>query len=290
MPDNELANKIKQELLKSGFPLEIRCRQLMRQHDWTLEGDRLFLDEAGVEHEMDAKASKSLIDPLKHLHELESESNRWNPYVGYELIVECKKNTSNHWVFFDDGESEAPLLNTVSTLKVGDAWRLRSMFEEPLSKESPLDHHYLGTKLVSSYCMAFKTDKNQIYDGLREILSAYRHARQQDIELLKPDEEPPADDAQLEDLSPTVYVYYPVLVFDGKLFIAQLVHDSLEVSETTQVVYSAMHPSYVNHRVTVDVIRADIFSRYLSLLERDMEITDSYVMARKFAVSTESKR
>jgi hypothetical protein len=289
MPEEELTDKVKQGLLKSGFPLEMRCRQLMRQHDWTLEGDRIFLDQAGVEHEMDAKASKSLIDPLKHLHELESESKLWNPYVGYELIVECKKNTSDHWVFFDDGESEAPLLNTVSTMRVADTWRLRYMFEEPLSKESPLDHHYLGTRLVSSYSMAFKTSKNQIYEGLHELLSAYRHARKQDITLLKPDEESPAQDAQLEDLSPTVYVYYPVLVFDGKLFIAQLVHDSLEVSETTRVVYSAMHPSYVNHRVTVDVIRADVFDNYLTSLEQDMKIIDSYVLGRKFAVKPKPK-
>jgi hypothetical protein len=288
MPDDELANKIKQELLKSGFPLEIRCRQLMRRHGWQLDDDRIYLDSDGVEHEIDAVGINSLMDLLAGLQGMESESEEWKPLTLYQLIVECKKNSSDHWVFFEDGLLEPPLLSAVSTLKESDNLRLQYIFQVP--DDSVRDHHYLASKAVGSYCMAFKADRNQIYEGLRELLSAFRHVREEWTTTLKPFKKASVSDSASEDSSPLVYVLYPVLVFDGRLFVAELVDGDLRVSETNQVVYSAMHPSYLKTRITVDVIRADVFDNYLTSVEQDMRIIDSYVMARKFAVSTESKR
>lgn len=282
MPEEELNIKIRNELLKSGFPLEIRCRQLMSRHGWIVSDDRIYLGPDGIEHEIDAIGTHSLIDIDKMCTEDESSPLEWDPFTLFSMIVECKKNSSNHWVFFDDGSITTPPLNLLSSLRPFDHLHLERMLDSIWSACPVTDHHYLRTRMVSSYCMAFKAEKNQIYEGLGALLGAYRHERDDDAAQQKKMHEICKEEPQLEESQPWIFVYYPVLVLDGRMFVAELADGELDIHEVQHVIYSAMHPSYCKTRVTVDVVRADLFDSLLIYLAQDMTMIEGYIQDKKY--------
>lgn len=220
---------------------------------------RRYLDAENVEREVNGLATKQT-----------SFSAKGSPHntVNSILILECKKNEANHWVFFDEG-LPFPVLNVISTLSSKQNDQLASTLgTEP---QSPRHHHYFRVRATRSYCMAFKSAKEQIFEGLQELFNAYKHQRE-------------ATEKYMSEREPGrgiwVNVYYPVLVFDGKLFIAKTKDEDLEVEEAEQTLYVERHPSYLRTWITIDVVRADLFPKYLESLEQDHEIIVSYIQSK----------
>ena len=254
MNDSNLLNKIKQEILKSGFPLEVRCRQTFFNRKWSITLSRYYLDIDNNEHEIDLIAGKqTLSDPgIKH------------DMLNSIVILECKKNQSNHWVFFDEG-IEVPELNLLSTLPRKYSDKLRW-----LNKKSLKSHHYLKFRPTSSYSMAFKTKstKNQIFEALNQVYNAYKN------DTLAPESNMSKYD---RTRGAWVNVYYPVIVLEGKLFIARIINDNLEVEEVRQTLYVAHRPEYYKYPYSIDIVTTDALSDYLDMLDQDHATIFSYI-------------
>lgn len=90
MSSEELSDKVKRELIKSGFPLELQCRRELYEHQWVHSLNRTYADSEGVHHEIDAIAVKQASFTSK---------SRSHNMVNSIIVVECKKNESNHFVF-----------------------------------------------------------------------------------------------------------------------------------------------------------------------------------------------
>jgi hypothetical protein len=135
------------------------------------------------------------------------------------------------------------------------------------------EHHYFKMTTCSQYCMAFKigNEKNQIFDGLQQLFSAYKYMRK-------------TNEYYMEKRDPKegiwTKVYYPVLIFDGRLFVSQLTGDELDVKEVNHLLYSGQHPSYLDTQITVDVVCADFFPDYLKLLEKDHSAFCSFIKSK----------
>lgn len=261
MSDEQLSNKIKEELLKSGFPLGLRCRRVLYQHKWAGSLNRFYIDSEGTEREIDAMAHKQTIF---------STNSRPHNTVNSILIVECKRNQNNHWVFFDE-DLGLQFINVISTLDT----KQNEQIEWGVMKKlrSLRRHHYFEMKATSSFSMAFKSPKgkNQIFEGLQELFAAYKNERETVEKNMK-----------RTDCGEGIWVnvYYPVLVLEGKLFIATMVREDLKVEEIDQVLYTAQHPSYLDTWTTIDVVRADFFPNYLDSLDQDHEIIVSYIQSK----------
>lgn len=259
MSDEKLIEKIKHGLIKSGYPLELRCRRAIMQHTtasnhmWFTDKERIYLDSDNVEREIDAFAY------IQTVHR--------STITCSVLIVECKKNEENHWVFFDEGQNRKNL-NIVSNLNSEQHERLEAGI---LQKERfLLRHHYHNINSCSSYSMAFMKNKqrNQIFEGLQQILKAYKHYKEINEKNIN---------EELPNIPKWTQAYYPVIVFEGKLFLAKLIDNDLKIEKCNHVLYNALHPFYAHSSLTVDIIHADIFFDYLKIFEQDHDVIVPYV-------------
>lgn len=254
MANINLNEKIRAELLKSGFPLEVKCRQTIFKRKWAITLSRFYLDSDNNEHEIDLIALKQTL----------SHSNNNHLTLNSIIVLECKKNESNHWVFFYEGIG-FPKLNLLSTLPEKYADKLTWLNEKSLKS-----HHYYKSKPTSSYSMAFKSksEHNQIFEALNQVYNAYKH------EIATPESNMAKVD---KSLSCWVNVYYPVIVLDGKLFLAQIIKDNLEVEEVRQALYVAHRPAYFKYPHSIDIVTADTLSDYLDILDTDHDTIFSYI-------------
>ena len=251
MANNNLIEKIRSEILKSGFPLELRCRQEIFKHKWALALSRVYLDSDNIQHEIDLVADKQTILTINK-----------KITVNSMIVLECKKNESNHWVFFDE-DIRFSLLNLLSTLNDEYADNLKWLRGKSLSS-----HHYFKFKPTTSYCMAFKTNQNQIFEALNQVFNAYKHI----ISTTEPHMAKPDNIQRV-----WVNVYYPVIVLDGKLFVARLVNDNLEIEEVSQAVYVTHRPRFFKQPESIDIVTADALTNYLNSLSEDHNTVVSYI-------------
>jgi len=255
---NELIKKIKAEFLKSGFPLELQCRRVLFQHKWGVTVNKFYTDSEGVEQEVDCIGHKQTVFSAK------GTSHR---VLNSMAIIECKKNKANHWVFFGMGGIQR--LCMASTLNMDQSEYLVSLRGKSLHR-----HHYLKLEPAGSFSMAFKSksDKNQIFEAVNDVLNAYKYGREDTEKNMS---------KRGSSSGLWINVYYPTIVFDGKLFFAELVEDDLELREVDRILYTMLHPSYLCEWVSIDIVRADVFSNYLDDLDKDHEIIASHIKSLK---------
>jgi hypothetical protein len=249
MNDKVLTNKIKSELMKSGFPSELKCRKIIRDHKFIISLNRIFLDSDNNEHEIDLVAFKQGIICILG----EKKASNISGVVTTYLILECKKNEGNHWIFFDE-RMGSPQLNIVSNLNRKEQFDIEWMRNKSLDS-----HHYRKFQSTSCYSMAFRDDKkNQIFEAINQINSAYKHQTSsllQNISNLKSGFQ--------------VNIYYPLIVFDGRLFIANIEKNQLNVNEVENLLYLSYPPQQLKLPHTFDVVKIDFLDQYLEYLEND---------------------
>jgi len=125
--------------------------------------------------------------------------------------------------------------------------------------------------------MAFQKGKNnQIYDGLQQLGKGYKHILEEDKRTLAEMEKAYGSEPEEH----TSIVYSPALVFDGRLFLASLKDDDLEVVETTQVLYLMRNVAGLTGVTAVDVVREDVFGDYLDYLSKDHEAICNFLQSR----------
>ncbi len=104
--DKELEQKLLREISKSGFPLELRVVEQLRNVAPLVFPNLSFTAENDKLHEIDALA-------FLDREELEDRLEDIWPYglVGLNLFVECKTSKSKPWVFFKDSTDPVTLVS-----------------------------------------------------------------------------------------------------------------------------------------------------------------------------------
>lgn len=258
MPNINIEGKIRDELLKSGYPLEVKCRRTFCEHNWAIDLCRFYLDSDNIEHEIDLIAFKQSISKIR----------KRERFFNSIVILECKKNESNHWIFFEEGIGLRSL-NMLSNLRQQSAEKLQYLNAKALRS-----HHYSNFEPTTCYSMAFKTKvPNQIFGAFNQLYGAYK------FETVTPESEMSKSDSSLLTW---VNVYYPVIVLDGRLFLAKLINNKLEVKEVRQVLYFSHRPAHLKFPYSIDIITADALPDYLDMLHKDHEIIFSYIKSSSF--------
>lgn len=119
--------------------------------------------------------------------------------------------------------------------------------------------------------MAFRKEKNQLFEAVSSVFNAYKHWREGTEKFME---------KRAREFGLWVNIYYPVIVFDGKIFITKIVNGDLEVQEASQALYVMMPLPSFRGFVSIDVVRADMFSNYLESLEQDHKIIVSYIKSK----------
>jgi hypothetical protein len=247
----ELEEKIKKELLKSGFPLQIYCQRCLLENDWDiLVASEYFISDRDTKE----------IDVIGYYKdELDDKTS-----ISYELIIECKKNEDNPWVFFKD---DNPTPNSILSSYICAAPR---NWPDPFYAQGL---HFEKLPSSSIYTMAFKkkSKNNQIYEAISKVILAY-NLRQEFLEKIWQDEE------RGENTYSTITISFLNVLFDGKLYLANLEESgTLQLAETTSLVYCHKETKATRcFYYSVDIVNRDYFSDYLKLLDRDRNLISKF--------------
>ena len=86
--DEALKQDIKSAIERSGFPLEHKVGNILREHGWQTISNRYYIDDIkGTEREIDIVAYKIYLDKIEQIEYITT------------LIISCKKNDKNKWCF-----------------------------------------------------------------------------------------------------------------------------------------------------------------------------------------------
>jgi len=211
---DDLIKKIRRDLEKSGYPLEINVMKLLMQFDWNIIPQHYYVDP-------DEDKGRSLDFYCVKRVEIKS------PYLDalrFILLIECKK-TAKNWVFFVTSKpfSEKKLLGFVEYYA-----KMHITSKEPgISIDEALKYsHYLNyNKVAINHYIPFKSEgqKDNLYEAIQQVLKALiddRNYLEENYDI------------------PTNYLcsfYFPIIVTDRQMFLYDIETD--EISYADQVLY-----------------------------------------------------
>ena len=249
---SDLEDKIKKELLKSGFPLEVFCQRTLVNNKWTVYGPQEISINDDITKEIDILA-------------LTYYRTGRNSQIVFTLHLECKKNRENPWVFFKENKSHNDFL-LVEYVNLDFSLISHKISRVPRFPISEMkEHHFRSTPSSSIYTMAFKIGTNQIYEAVSSVISS--------AQFLSEFRQKHRKDRNSKNI--IISVYYLTIVFDGKLYIADVVgSDNVELSETQHLIYYHQKAEFPKHKhYNIEIVTRDYFDTYLKILNKDNETT-----------------
>lgn len=288
LEDDELESRIASWLKQTGRPFEVYVYRLIRaRHNWLVEPNRPYVDvEKSKVREVDIVASYigPSDDPDRR------QAGKWEVLYVYQtwLVIEAKSPPSpSPWIFFQT--------EPLSTLGFEDMWpypvNLRPFLGE-LGLAAPLGipsieavtanaHYFFEVPHARSFAIAFAKDDLPLHSAVQQLVGATLHHDFFD--------KPPECTIDEEELAAiiTMDVVYPVLAYNGPLFVADMTGANTKI-RPVQHVRLVTHYTPLDrppHRrrdeevflrgdyeaLLIDVIRGDYVSNYLALIEQEHE-------------------
>lgn len=262
---SEIDNIVK-DMKQAGFPLEVIAGTRLANKGWTARHQVFYYDKDENEAKYVDIAAHKVID---------RESGTYRR-LNYTLIAECKKS-EKAWVFYTPPSSfltKEPDLATIGYLQTVSIptltpTGLRSLFHNHYVTKTPLDR--FG---VASYVAFTGGEKSKGYDQIFTATNQVLRALQYLMGWTR--------SSLTKGTVPNILiVYYPAIIFDGKMF--EYVLDEREdpkLTETNYVKYEVAFQSQVEESnpltfqsFLIDVITKDFLPQYLDTLEEEMQLT-----------------
>ena len=258
--------KIKEDVEKSGFPLEVEVHEILRKFDWRVLHQQLFLDkDTEKERSIDIVAFYADHSPL-------------GAYTLFHmsLIIECKRSVKHPWIFYTvpkEKEFFSFPFRPVEHYALPRGYKKKKMLDE-LQKWMPFSHIYRknlnGERVALHYYEAFKKGKGkQIFDAKNKVLKSlkYRLNESKDFTLKIRKVEP--------DYFP-LFIFYPVIAFDGHLFeLKSMEEDPIPVN------YLQYFAPTTSASIIIDVVKKEHLHRFLDELNHEIrKMKDSLKKAK----------
>lgn len=251
--------RLRDEINKTGKPLEIRISSLLDSKWHDIVNQDTYYDKTRVLREIDICASISPID----IDNLELEAN---------LIIECKKSEAFSWVFFTRPfrfEVDDLAGQYLDELQMAAKNTERTEIMHEILKEAKL--HYCDQKRVGVTYEAFQTgdahrsqfkeDKSAIFEAVSQLKSYIECSSDEDIRIRVP------------VLPYTIQMSFLCIVFRGQMYEAIIEDDNLRLEKTDHLVlrtsFSSAYSIY-EEGLLVDIVSEDYFNDYQELVRKDI--------------------
>jgi len=262
-------NRIREHVLKTGFPSEIEVGNTLRRNGWIAGNQYPYTDkESGKLRAVDVYALK-----------LGSSLPTW----GVALLIECKKSEEHEWVFYTQ-KKEGDFLPGLWTLgdfftKLGES-SISNRYVE-LMKETRT-YSFLGARypaekrreLLAKVSGIHVLDKAIRMGVLCKVISLkskvkddFHVATQQVL-------------SALQGMSESVksFMVFPVIVFDGEMFEFFQEGDDWPVLPIDHLQFTSFQKAEIGRLpCLIDVVRKTYFPEYLKIIERDFSILDEFM-------------
>lgn len=281
MSHNEHTHKteidhLKELILKSGFPLEIEIASYLAEQS-TLMDDYFgistsahYLDkDKGVGRELDIKMKIGINS---------EEKKTISSMIFLNLLIECKSIPGNAWVFFKSPHWLEPKCESRSILDVLqwapkehiDFIRLEGLHFRKLPLTNIYDEFILNEKQSN------KLDKN-LFEAVTVLAKATNH----EVETFNSDHKKMFDRWTIQDWKEEepylsyVEVFYPIIVFDGKMYTVEETQKgknmTLNPADHIGLLHNYISGNY-NIELSIDVVHREAFERFTKTIIEDIEI------------------
>jgi hypothetical protein len=290
-----LEKRVKEEILKTGLPTEIRATRMLEKNGWNVFNEFPFLDEEGKKiRTIDIRASKFF---LKSRNKKSTDHSDIDLFC--ELYIECKKSVKQFWVFYQQHAPDPFIKLALERLAYDVAYNTHNLtirsygktIDNDRGKEKirsllkpttvfsriPVRFENMDYKIGLSHQLVFATEdgkrsggkkegKNQFYDAEMKVLKALYHRD-------KERKTPSLEDSPKENI-------IPIILFDGYLF--ECYYDNGEIV-TPRIEYTRYLAHGLPHQrmpTLIDVMTLNYFPKYLELLEEELSKSRKGVHAR----------
>lgn len=256
----ELENSIIEGMKKTGYSLEILTGSRLSNRGWTVRHQSIFHDEdENKSRYVDLIAYKAI--------EREKGFERFKR-LNWTVIAECKKS-EKPWIFYcppSDGLTKERDLSAVFYTKLASEPALLPKHVLPLF----VDNHYFLKGSVdriaqAGYVLFDKGEKgyDQVFTATNQVLKALTYRGEAGNMAIK-----------TGIAKNTLIVYYPVIVFEGKLFEYTL--DESQEPKLAEANYLKYQVDFHDSRNTdpegyiIDIVTLEKLPEYASWLEDEM--------------------
>jgi hypothetical protein len=264
---------IMEELLKTGYPLEIKVsEELERNWNWIVFNNEPYFDEdASKTREIDVSAIH-----VREPKQLVLRSKKSPFFLEFRLALECKKSDTHAWIFFTRPE--------IVTIGIGDGQTDDFLNIFSKGKKSFLNELQIPTLHYSRFKRAARTYCEVKYQGQSSGKSEIFEASNQLAKFLSFDMERERKTIAETTSSRDVMFYFAAVIFEGKLYEAIVKKGKLQLTRKDHVLLKTGIRSKVRERyfdIVIDVVTTDGISRYLKCLEEDTKILFSCFMSNR---------
>lgn len=251
---SELEQKILREISKTGFPLELRTASFLEAQGYTANHGLHYIDrDERKPREIDLRCSKALKYPV-------AMGGRKSSFVRHTFLVECKKSEKPWVIFTSDhgsGHDQNPFEIEIEGLQLAE-WTQEEVFDacEEFESIHPL---FKPRRLGRSLFEPFKQRQTgeSIYSAILSASKATVAARSQSFPSFA------------ASRSPDLGFYYPVVIFEGRLFEAHLDRNEISVEEVDSIMYSLLYQSdNYSLRTIVPIVTEEGLEQFCALFDQ----------------------
>jgi hypothetical protein len=251
--NKDLITKIKKEIEKCGFPLEIFIiEECSKKNTGRMPNYRYTYKDKIREIDLNAHFSDVIIDGPNNIQSTSTT-----------LIIECKKSLEHPWVFFSlkmyEQNDVLYFLKYISTFDL-DLQVNSHKYLLPSISSSLKNHHYASKDIPKcvSYFEAFSNihGESNIYTAIDSVQSFLNYELELWGKII-------ANQNKKDCLT---NFFYPIIVLQGKLFEAQIREGKTELISRNHLQLRVTHS---HNTVIIDVVTKEYFPQFFEMLEKD---------------------
>lgn len=253
------AKKIREYILKTGYPLEIEIGNILRKNGWLVGNQWPYLDKK------DGK--------IRAIDILAMRMRPQQPQLGLLMIVECKKGEKHEWAFYTQQKeneflpmtgalvdlvrklAKPPISDKLRQLyanaTLGELFALKTHSSALLSRLSEL--HLLDKNIKIGVCNVVPSAKDDFFEATQQLISTFENMG----EGIKS------------------FIVFPVVVFDGEIYEFFQQENDLKVLPINHVQFVSFEKSMTP--CMIDVVRKTYFPTFLQIIENDFMILSDII-------------
>jgi len=196
--EKELHEKVRKQLEKTGYPLELKIGNVMLRHGFTVQHNRYYLDK-------DENKGRE-VDVLAFIRSETKKSS-----FGLHFVVQIKYSREKPWVILSTQRDVFEGAGWLKLIYCSQGIESVGLMGEEIEENSTLSEF---SRLGRSYCecsQAEKDEKRAIFEELTSVVKAAEYCLEKEGEA-----------ARKLEKQPYLHFVEPVIILDGLLYEAYL--------------------------------------------------------------------
>jgi len=251
--NDDLIKRIKDDISKSGYPLEIEIYKLLKDFNWMIMPQYYYKDRiTNKEKSIDFICRKSVLIDNKYFYS-----------VFIYLFIECKKLEDKQWVLFtisrDSFDEENFIIENLQFSYKRDKKMKITKRDELVTSLFSISHLNSNIPRAINHYVPFNKN-DSFYKAINQNINALIFKKDSIDNTL--------EEYNIKQLN-NLFIFYPIIICDKNLY-EYKVHTE-ELSKKDHILFLTKGIGNEFSSYAIDVITSDIFSDYLHQIDTQLD-------------------